>query len=90
LREQKTDEDTFLTERKARAGPVLDKFKGWLLKRKDEAPPSLLYEEGNSAFCIRAEGLVILSKRWGAESSCGMFTLIETAKQNGLITFEVS
>jgi len=34
--------DIFLSERKARAGPVLEKFKAWLEKRKEEVPPSLL------------------------------------------------
>ncbi len=34
--------DMFLSERKVCAGPVLEKFKAWLEKRKEEVPPSLL------------------------------------------------
>ena len=42
LKDKKLDERTFLSERKTRAGPVSEKFKAWLLKRKEEVPPSLL------------------------------------------------
>jgi transposase len=42
LRNQNLDDETFLSERKARAGPILETFKAWLLKRKEEVPPSLL------------------------------------------------
>ena len=36
------DSGMFLSERKARAGPLLEKFKAWLLKRKDEVLESSL------------------------------------------------
>jgi len=36
------DSGMFLSERKARAGPVLEKFKAWPLKRKDKVPESSL------------------------------------------------
>jgi transposase len=118
LRDKDMDEEAFLCERKARAGPVLEKFKGWLLKRKDEVPPSLLlwkainysleqwekmtaylespYLTPDNNACENAiRPFVIGRKNWlfcqsveGAESSCGMFTLIETAKQNGLVPFD--
>ena len=42
LRDKNMGSGMFLSERKARAGPVLDKFKAWLLKRKDEVPESSL------------------------------------------------
>jgi transposase len=108
----------FLSERKARAGPVLEKFKAWLVKRKDEVPPSLLlgkainYSLGqwdkltaylespyltpdNNACENAIRPFVIGRKNWlfcqspdGAKSSCGMYSLIETAKQNGIIPFQ--
>jgi transposase len=111
------DGSTFLSDRKARAGPVLEKFKGWLLKRKEEVLPSSLlgkainysltqwdkmtaylespYLTPDNNACENAiRPFVIGRKNWlfcqspdGAESSCGMFTLIETAKQNSLIPF---
>jgi transposase len=119
LREKiKNNNDLFLSERKARAGPVLEKFKAWLEKRKEEVPPSLLlgkaihYSLGqwgkmtaylespyltpdNNACENAIRPFVIGRKNWlfcqspsGAESSCGMYTLIETAKQNGIIPFD--
>jgi len=119
LREKITDNnDLFLSERKARAGPVLEKFKAWLEKRKEEVPPSLLlgkainysltqwdkmtaylespYLTPDNNACENAiRPFVLGRKNWlfcqspeGAESSCGMYTLIETAKRNGLIPRE--
>ena len=115
LREQGLEPEEFLAERKARAGPVLSDFKLWLLKRKEEVPPSLLlgkainyclaqwdkmtaylesyYLTPDNNACENAiRPFVLGRKNWlfnkspeGAESSCGMFSLIETAKQNGLI-----
>jgi transposase len=117
LRDEDMDGASFLRERKARAGPVLEKFKAWLIKRKEEVPPSLLlgkainysldqwdkmtsylespYLTPDNNACENAiRPFVLGRKNWlfcqstgGAESSCGMFTLIETAKQNGLIPF---
>ena len=117
LRNQNLDNETFLTERKIRAGPVLDGFRKWLLKRKEEVLPSLLlgkainyslaqwdkmtsylespYLTPDNNACENAiRPFVLGRKNWlfsqsplGAESSCGMFTLIQTAKQNGLIPF---
>ena len=119
LREKiKDNNGLFLSERKARAGPVLEKFKAWLEKRKGEVPPSLLlgkaihysidqwdkmtaYLESpfltpdNNACENAIRPFVIGRKNWlfcqspgGAESSCGIYSLIETAKQNGLKPFE--
>jgi len=117
LRNQNLDNETFLNERKTRAGPILEGFKKWLLKRKDEVPPSLLlgkainyslaqwdkmtaylespYLTPDNNACENAiRPFVLGRKNWlfaqcpeGAESSCGMYTLIETAKQNGLVPF---
>jgi len=117
LREKKIDNGMFLSERKARAGPVLEKFKAWLLKRKDEVPESSLlgkavnysleqwdkmaaylespYLTPDNNACENAiRPFVVGRKNWlfcqsvgGAESSCGMYSLIETAKQNGLVPF---
>jgi len=42
LRDKNMDSGMFLSERKARAGPLLEKFKAWLLKRKDEVLESSL------------------------------------------------
>jgi len=119
LREKFADNNNmFLSERKTRAGPVLEKFKAWLEKRKDEVPPSMLlgkavsysleqwvkmtaYLESpfltpdNNACENAIRPFVLGRKNWlfcqsigGAESSCGMYTLIETAKQNGLVPFD--
>ena len=119
LREKITDnDDKFLSERKARAGPVLEKFKEWLEKRKCEVPPSLLlgkaidyslsqwdklvrylespYLTPDNNACENAiRPFVMGRKSWlfcqspdGAKSSCGMYTLIETAKRNGLKPFD--
>jgi transposase len=119
LREKITDnDDLFLSERKARAGPVLEKFKTWLEKRKCEVPPSLLlgkaveytldqwdklvrylespYLTPDNNACENAIRPFVLGRNnWifcqspdGAKSSCGMYTLIETAKRNGLVPRE--
>jgi transposase len=119
LRETITDNNgLFLSERKARAGPALEKFKAWLEKRKCEVPPSLLlgkavnytlaqwdklvrylespYLTPDNNACENAiRPFVMGRKAWlfnqspdGAKSSCGMYTLIETAKRNGLIPRE--
>jgi len=118
LRDRNMDSGMFLSERKARAGPVLEKFKAWLLMRKDEVPESSLlgkavcyslaqwdkmaaylqspYLTPDNNACENAiRPFVIGRKNWlfcqsvdGAKSSCGMFTLIETAKQNGLVPFK--
>jgi len=119
LRETITNNnDLFLSERKARAGPVLEKFKAWLEKRKCEVPPSLLlgkaieyslaqwdklvrylespYLTPDNNACENAiRPFVLGRKNWlfcqspdGAKSSCGMYTLIETAKRNGLKPFD--
>ena len=109
LRDKDMDNGMFLSERKARAGPVLEKFKAWLLKRKNEVPESTLlgkavyyslaqwdkmvaylespYLTPDNNACENAiRPFVIGRKNWlfcqsvdGAKSSCGMFTLIETA-----------
>jgi transposase len=117
LRDKNMGSSMFLSERKARAGPLLEKFKAWLLKRKDEVPESALlgkaiyyslaqwdkmaaylespYLTPDNNACENAiRPFVIGRKNWlfcqspdGAESSCGMYSLIETAKKNGLIPF---
>jgi transposase len=109
--------DMFLSERKVRAGPVLEKFKAWLEKRKEEVPPILLlgkaiyysltqwdkmtaylespYLTPDNNACENAiRPFVLGRKNWlfcqsigGVESSCGMYTLIETAKLDGLVPF---
>jgi transposase len=40
--EKDKDVEKFLADRKTRAGPILEKFKAWLVKRNDEVPPSML------------------------------------------------
>ena len=115
LREENLDPEIFLAKRKAHAGPILSDFKSWLLKRKEEVPPTLLLGKAvnyslsqwdkmtaylksyhltpdNNACENAIRPFVLGRKNWlfnkspkGAESSCGMFSLIETAKQNGLI-----
>jgi transposase len=118
LRGMELEDPLFMSMRKARAGPVLEKFKGWLEKRKCEVLPSSLlgkainyslgqwekmaaYVESpyltpdNNACENAIRPFVIGRKNWmfcqspeGAESSCGMYTLIETATQNGLNPFD--
>jgi transposase len=115
LRSRGLDDATFLRERKARAGPLLEKFKEWLMKRREDVPSTLLlgkaigyslnqwdklaaylespYLTPDNNACENAiRPFVLGRKNWlfckspeGAESSCGMYSLIETAKQNGLI-----
>jgi transposase len=117
LRSQNLDDETFLKERNNRAGPILEKFKAWLEKRKEEVPPSLLlgkainysltqwdkmtaylespYLTPDNNACENAiRPFVLGRKNWlfsqspkGADSSCGMYTLIETAKQNGHVPY---
>ena len=116
--EKKKTDDWFLTERKKQAGPVIDEFKTWLMKRSEEVPPSLLLGEAikyslrqwdkmirylespyltpdTNAAENAIRPFVVGRKSWlfcqspdGADSSCGMYTLIETAKQNGLVPFQ--
>ena len=115
LRSQNLDDEKFLSERKAKAEPILEEFKRWLLKRSEEVAPSLLlgkaisytlsqwdkmtaylespYLTPDNNACENAiRPFVLGRKNWlfckspaGAESSCGMYSLIETAKQNGHI-----
>jgi transposase len=115
LRGQNLDDEKFLSERKALVVPILEKFKSWLLKRKDEVPPGMLlgkainyslsqwdkmvaylespYLTPDNNACENAiRPFVLGRKNWlfckspeGAESSCGIYSLIETAKQNGLV-----
>ena len=105
----------FLSDRKARAEPILDDFKKWLMKRQAEVPPSLklgqaiqytlnqwdklvAYLESpyltpdNNACENAIRPFVLGRKNWlfcqspkGAESSCGIYSLIETAKQNDIV-----
>jgi transposase len=118
LRNKQMGAAVFLSERKARAAVVLEKFKAWLIKREREVlPKSVLgkavrYSLGqwdkmaaylespyltpdNNACENAIRPFVLGRKNWlfcqspeGAESSCGMYTLIETAKQNGLVPFK--
>ena len=118
LRSQKLNEEFFLKERKARAEPILDNFKRWLLKRENEILPSGLLGQAvtytlnqwekmirylenpqltpdNNACENAIRPFVLGRKNWvfsgspeGAKSSCGLYSLIETAKQNSIIPFE--
>jgi transposase len=118
LRNQNLNDETFPAGRKARAGPVLEAFNAWLVKRGAEIPPSLLlgkavhyslsqwdkmtaylespYLTPDNNICENAiRPFVLGQKNWlfckspeGAESSCGMYSLIETAKQNGLVPLQ--
>jgi transposase len=97
--------------------PLKD-FKNWLLRLKDEVPPSLLlgtavgyslsqwdklvrylespYLTPDNNACENAiRPFVVGRKNWlfnkspeGADSSCGMYSLIQTAKRNGLNPFK--
>jgi len=118
VRGKDLEDAAFVSERKARAGPVLEKFKAWLIKRKEEVPPTVLlgkaihyslaqwdkmtaylespYLTPDNNACENAiRPFVLGRKNWlfnkspeGAESSCGLYSLIETAKQNGLVPFK--
>jgi transposase len=118
LRSHGLDEKTFLNERKAKVEPLLEKFKTWLLKRKDGVldssmlgkainyslsewpklikylecseltPDNNLCENGIRPFVLGRKNWLFCKSPEGAESSCGMFTLIESAKQNGLVPFD--
>jgi transposase len=113
--EKDGDLEKFLNTRKARAGPILEAFKGWLLKRKDEVLDSSLFGKAikytlgqwdklvaylespyltpdNNACENAIRPFVLGRKNWlfykcpeGAESACGIYSLIETAKQNDFV-----
>jgi transposase len=108
------ERNKFRRIRRMYAWRPLKEFKAWLVKQKEEVPPSLLlgkavayslsqwdklvrYLESpyltpdNNACENVIRPFVLGRKNWmfnkspeGAESSCGMYTLIQTAKQNGL------
>ena len=114
MRRKELSADQFISERKAQAQPVLEKFKEWLEKRSLQVPPSLLlgkairytlnewpqlvrYLESphlspdNNVAEQAIRPFVVGRKNWlfsgspkGAESSCAMYSLIETAKQNSV------
>jgi len=116
--EEDKQTEKFLLDRKEASEPVLNEFRTWLEKRKDEVPEStklgtaisyslsqwdklIKYLESpyltpdNNACENAIRPFVIGRKNWlfnqspeGAESSAGMYTLIETAKQNGLVPFK--
>jgi transposase len=118
LQKNDIDNEKFVSERKALAEPVLQQFKGWLEKRKEEVPPSLVlgkaigytlrqwdkltgylespYLTPDNNACENAiRPFVLGRKNWlfcqspgGAESSCGMYSLIQTARENGLNAFK--
>jgi transposase len=115
LRSQNLKDETFLSQRKAKAVPILNDFKKWLMKREPDILPSSLlgtaidytlkqwekmtaylespYLTPDNNACENAiRPFVLGRKNWlfsqspeGAESSCGIYTLIETAKENGLV-----
>jgi transposase len=112
--EKEEERETFLKERQHHTQPVLEAFKSWLMKQKEEVPPTLLlgkaityslnqwdklvrylespYLTPDNNACENAiRPFVLGRKNWlfnkspeGAESSCGMYTLIQTAKENVL------
>jgi len=114
-RGENLNEDDFLKQRKEAAKPVLEEFKSWLLKRKDEMLPSSLLGTAvnytlsqwekmiaylgsyhltpdNNACENAIRPFVIGRKNWlhcgspeGAKSSCGIYSLIETARQNDYV-----
>ena len=45
LRSQNLLDEEFLSKRKARAGPILNDFKKWLMKREPDTLPSALLGE---------------------------------------------
>ena len=115
LRSENLPENKFLEEREKAAGPVLEEFKSWLLKRSDEVNPTGLMGKAvnyalnqwkkmtaylgsyhltpdNNACENAIRPFVVGRKNWllcgslqGAKSSCGIYSLIETAKQNSLV-----
>jgi transposase len=117
LRSRNLDDEKFLLERKARAGPILEKFKSWLLKRKEKdkvlgsslmgkaiqyslsqwdkmtaylespylTPDNNACENAIRPFVLGRKNWLFCQSPEGAESSCGIYTLIETARQNGLV-----
>jgi transposase len=115
MRSKNLDDEKFVAQRKAEATVILADFKSWLLKRKEEVPPTRLlgvainytleqwdklvaylespYLTPDNNACENAiRPFVIGRKNWlfckspdGAKSSCGMYSLIETAKQNDFV-----
>ena len=115
MRGKELSEDDFLKQRKEAAQPILEGFMSWLLKRKDEVPPTNLMGKAihytlnqwekmiaylgsyhltpdNNACENAIRPFVLGRKNWmicgspeGAKSSCGIYSLIETAKQNGFV-----
>jgi len=117
LRSKNLDDEKFLVERRTRAQPILDQFKSWLFKRKDEVLPSTQlgkaihyslaqwdkmtayldspYLTPDNNACENAiRPFVLGRKNWlfcqspdGAKSSCGIYSLIGTAKQSNVLPF---
>jgi len=109
--------EEFNSKRKEKALPILNEFKQWLLKLKDDVPPSSLLgtavgyslsqwdklvrylespyltpdnnecENGIRPFVIGRKNWLFSKSPEGAESSCGMYSLIQTAKRNGVEPF---
>jgi transposase len=116
--EHDEDQSKFCRVRQLCAWRPLKDFKEWLLKQRDEVPPSILlgiavaytlsqwgklirylespYLTPDNNACENAiRPFVVGRKNWlfnkspeGADSSCGMFSLIQTAKRNGLNPFK--
>ncbi|MDR2972306.1 MAG: IS66 family transposase [Bacteroidales bacterium] len=112
--EHDEDKKKFCRVRQLFAWRPLKEFKEWLLRTKDDVPPSLLlgkavgytlsqwdklvrylerpYLTPDNNTCENAVRPFVLGrKNWlfcqspdGADSSCGMYSLIQTAKKNGL------
>jgi transposase len=115
LRSQELAPQEFLSARKEGAGPILEKFRAWLIKRSPDTPGSLLlgkairytldqwdkltaylespYLTPDNNACENAiRPFVLGRKNWlfckspeGADSSCGMYSLIQTSRQNGIV-----
>ena len=118
LRNKDLPVDKFLSLRAEKAEKVLNKFKAWLDKKREQVPPSVLLGQAvnytlnewptlikyiespyltpdNNASERAIRPFVMGRKNWlfsgcprGAESSCGIYTLIESAKQNNLEPFQ--
>ena len=117
LRKAGQSDTDFCEQRRKQAEPVLEKFHGWLTKKRQHVVPSSLLGKAvkytldewpalmryldhsaltpdNNAAENAIRPFVPGRKNWlfsgsttGAAASCALYSLIETAKQNGLNPF---
>jgi transposase len=70
--------------RQASAVPILDEFKKWLDHRVEKVPPKSLLGKAIRPFVVGRKNWLFSGSPRGAHASAMLYSLIETAKANGL------